>query len=1359
MAHIIPKLDLNKTPQSVDNNSLVFAKNIRLLSDGCLTGDSSIDEQEVIKVESAIIGSSNIKGKLVGEIVGVNNKIYFFVYNNSNSTSSIYEYDETEEISEGINPILLDTNWTYSGGEITGCVTINNTNEAILTICEYNCPNNVLVPIKHINLSHPSVNNESLYTQSPEIPLANLSLIDYYTETIPNGVYQFFIRYKISYEHYTNWFPCSRELYIASISETNTALGTLRHITPHTDSDKSFILGIDFVNEEAKSNYTHFQLGFIISHDNASNARVWKEFPIDYQSSIYFSYKEEDIKEISIEEITDITYDLYNVGNITSYRNKLYASNYIETNFNRNFHVNGNIKLESEAIDYNDSYEGFITPNIIEGTNYAESVTIDNNTLSIDDLYRNKQYVNKIINTTKTTSDFSYNTEIYQRAIDESINNGRYRVSIDYYINNIDIEIDNNGNLITLHPRSTSTGIEKYLYDKLSDAFALIIPLQGQLDDEKVGNLIEKYVSYYLTSYNDGNNYNMRLEAVDPANANFKLYINNNWINVNKYKVKYSRTITYIAELDYIIPSEGTKFYIDACTTTIETNFESSVIEKLLDVDISVLNNRTLLPFTTYDFYIHYVTKSGSILNGIYIGSKTLSEYYRKTYRVHQTGTVSRVKTISILASENINDYIQPDEEVAVLIENNTLQSNEIVYPMFNIEHSVSSNIKGWFISCYKHSNNVAQGFNINTDIFGHYRINCIESDILLYNLNKNITLVNDKGAVITNKAIYRSSGSDDTTVNALGNVGFISFTNDNNVELTNIVWIKNNIIIDNQTSTNKILTKITPIYDISETESNKDELNLPGFISIVKKPNIKNGDKYFISSPDVFEKDTDDNTLTEYTQKVDNVVSGGYIIHSNFNLNLLTLTTTVQPIQRNYKIEVDNQEVTKTQWFTPINSLIASTIYNHESTYYEFAKRTYIPIDTEKPHNIINYDNTVRSSNVDADESHRYIYKFYPNSYYNVPTNRGKIVKLFTILNNIYAHCEHGLFAFIDNKQLNTNNQSVVLLDSDVFDIGVQEILDSQYGYAGISNKEHSLVTKDSYIFYDAIVKTIYLFDGSNKIIPISESIKKVIEFTNPTNVLFVDDFPNNRFFINLKNASDNVCLTYNFISKSFISIHDIDFDKAFNSRSTAYFVKKSIFNLNTQYNVYKFDNKSIYYSSQREDIYYGHLYKKSLISVADENIEDNVVPSTIDIICNNKYELINTLEYINWISHLSREFHTNAAIEMGEENRENYCGDYIRVYSDQTYTPLLSLGNNDEGVLDPNSVLNGGYKKPSFNAGIWTFNYLRNIKPEDIPDTRTSDRASLIYGKYFVVRFLFNNRFFKLENIIFNTRNYGKI
>ena len=48
MARIVPKLNLNKTPQLVENNSLVFAKNIRLLKDGTIGPDTSLEEIETV---------------------------------------------------------------------------------------------------------------------------------------------------------------------------------------------------------------------------------------------------------------------------------------------------------------------------------------------------------------------------------------------------------------------------------------------------------------------------------------------------------------------------------------------------------------------------------------------------------------------------------------------------------------------------------------------------------------------------------------------------------------------------------------------------------------------------------------------------------------------------------------------------------------------------------------------------------------------------------------------------------------------------------------------------------------------------------------------------------------------------------------------------------------------------------------------------------------------------------------------------------------------------------------------------------------------------------------------------------------
>ena len=102
----------------------------------------------------------------------------------------------------------------------------------------------------------------------------------------------------------------------------------------------------------------------------------------------------------------------------------------------------------------------------------------------------------------------------------------------------------------------------------------------------------------------------------------------------------------------------------------------------------------------------------------------------------------------------------------------------------------------------------------------------------------------------------------------------------------------------------------------------------------------------------------------------------------------------------------------------------------------------------------------------------------------------------------------------------------------------------------------------------------------------------------------------------------------------------------------------------------------------------------------------------------------------------------------------RSQWAVDYIRVYSDSCCTELNNINHEDhynDKPLDPNV-----YKHPSYNQGVWSYNYLRNIL--DNKNTKQngnliSDESSLIYGKYFVVRFVFEQgRKFKLENVIFN-------
>ena len=62
---VIPKLNLNQNPQNCEEGSLMFAKNMRLDSDGSLVSDFGYNNI------SALAGK-----QIVGHIVGLDNIIY-----------------------------------------------------------------------------------------------------------------------------------------------------------------------------------------------------------------------------------------------------------------------------------------------------------------------------------------------------------------------------------------------------------------------------------------------------------------------------------------------------------------------------------------------------------------------------------------------------------------------------------------------------------------------------------------------------------------------------------------------------------------------------------------------------------------------------------------------------------------------------------------------------------------------------------------------------------------------------------------------------------------------------------------------------------------------------------------------------------------------------------------------------------------------------------------------------------------------------------------------------------------------------------------------------------------------------------
>lgn len=193
----------------------------------------------------------------------------------------------------------------------------------------------------------------------------------------------------------------------------------------------------------------------------------------------------------------------------------------------------------------------------------------------------------------------------------------------------------------------------------------------------------------------------------------------------------------------------------------------------------------------------------------------------------------------------------------------------------------------------------------------------------------------------------------------------------------------------------------------------------------------------------------------------------------------------------------------------------------------------------------------------------------------------------------------------------------------------------------------------------------------------------------------------------------------------------------------------------------------------------------------------------SYLDVIYNNDYNNSKSLESINYIlNYFDNRYSLNAKniYNVAEDGlRRRYAGYYLDVYTDETQTINLKLsdGSNDTDENNKDSFNHyDDYKFAKFDKGSWNFNYFRNgfnggnnelskdelaracnyiyynpstkqnevhaITEEDLKNSPLykSDNRSLIYGKYIVARFIFNNddaaHRFKLENITFNIQQY---
>lgn len=1484
---IKPKLYLNGSPQTAEEGSLAFARNMKIDNDGNLVSDYGYKTIAALKDYN-----------IVGHIVGLDDKVYLFTDkeeqieigdNLYKTVNTILEYDELDE-----TVTILKTGWKYSNGEISGYVSTNISGEKILTIGEYKEDDSI--PLKHINLSYCSyTDDESLYCQAPICPTANLILKDTYVKTIPNGVYIFFIRYKIRKDVYTNWFLCSRPIYGGCSEKITTFQGGLSYINLHKDSAKSFIFDLNFAQEENKNAYKEFQLGFIINHDEATDARTWKHFDINTKT-IYFDY--ENVEETNIDELLKVTYELYNVRNITAFKNKLYISNYKETNFNYNANLDDVIDLKVK-----DTYD--------------TSSNIPKASLNGYDLYYNSD--SEINYFDKTSTGFPISSILEQNQFDYNIDNlsenktispiaDKFQIgtfTVDWrngldpdvaFITKVENKLYNNcifgESFEKSYPISLSdmgmkiTGSDNYHGD-----YSLISPIEitnnndytikyknslynlgftcgfgSTLNSDEICNRFSPhdYNFFSFKAYNLGFTDKHRtfikdtiIEEIENRSFFAKAYIIIS-SGANSYKIGYKNYMdekTYagtdmnfnifykydnsrvMSKPDYRYNSY--KYYKDADLELVSPScFDTNEIDKELKARISSWVFNTIQPITKgisidnekNGYLILDLSKYGgntkTIVNNIQIVFRKID--FKVAYDEITTDDANFKANFNISMDSreyisncnfNFNSSLIVDSTPKIysqfpslmpfstyrpyihFVDNHNIITNGIKLKDIKTEGITNHNsvlslayklnidynniYKSFFISIKNIGDIIIEGFGYKKLENNTHILNFLELDTLLYNINDNITIIDNTGVVVTTTAKYYSSGSSNPSL-AFGNCGYVSWNNDETDYTNKKLYIK--IIRDFNDTIENNLIKASGYIPLTKTDDYIEVLEgyYGSWFCSVTKPDFNLSSSCYVSGKDIYSADrsTDSVKLKDFEGYVTVSPSNIYYIRSNFNLNYLTLTEDItDTIFSIGSAGSGNKQVAKV-----INSAILSYIYELKSMYKDFTNKTFSAYDKDYK---IQFNNTIRVSTVISDESYNNsIFSFYAEDYYNIPTDRGIIVNLFAIGNSIYAHTKNSFYKFDATKTIMSSNEDIKLQESEPFDVGLTQIFDSQYGYGGIENKESGCITFDSYFFYDNKNNHIFSYSGNGQIQLIDGSIYKFLTHFKPKSCRTIHDSANNRIFFEFCDIFGALfTLSYNYKSKSFVSFHDITLEKTFSTRNFSYSYLNRFdtlfvgdFNTNEEL-IAPFVANALYGTASRLSKISGDTSPRDYVVNYEKNSPigsyldkyNQSSPFVISIITfPREYirEVINSISYLaykieNIVEEKGKticniddctEFNWYNLLNKQIEN-ENPIKKLYVITDNCVSTPIE---NTVDDSARPNSLLD--YKGFKYDKGLWNTNYFRNAINRDniynypdqprINEIPNSDNYSLVYGRYFILNFNLTKDFpVKFEEIFINS------
>lgn len=1151
---IIPKLDLNRNPKEVKCGSLIAAKNVMTDDSGSyFTNEYGFGVSFETDTKDKDLDTSNHHSEYIVGVIPCNKEIVIFTYSAYETKARIYRKPDDGKAYE------VSTNWEYHGGKITGSYTYNYKGELIIVVAESDAidlnNNKVHVPLKTWNLDTGSTGLEHGIEESiPKIK------VDY---TITNGslncgVYTFFIRYQIDDYNYTKWFQITDDIIIINdegkdapihnFLDSKSALTRYNvdgNGNPITEFEPFLVNGNDKSNKgvyfalDIDKNYkfTKYQIGYIVKHNDAIDARIFNTYSIDITSLMFNSNTY--IEEESVDEMLREPVQLYDVKNVINYNNRIYISNYNEnvnedlTGNSKNVHVD----LETKNIA---SYSNSVvtTKQLVVTTNFAIGAST-----SVNDVWAADKYAKSVSgDLTEYVIKSDHITEFIRKFFTSSIKVFGYGTSI-----NIDHDnIENLPNNPKDEPYMTRSRFTLYI-GIISEGKNKQVAIYDSHTQKAIN--ISKIVirNGYIVITVGGSEYHMNKSIDFQVLIEQDLFFRNG--NTLTQRGFYNEQLIYNPPYNYTRGYGMNSSAYEA--TTVSSNNATSPFN----------NFRSLIPGQIYSFYIHYIRKDGSATNGFIIQNEVDEESGQDI--------IAESSDTGIKFDVVVNNVGNKLFKVPTVTEDST-----IVFPRFKVD-VIPSNYIGWFCSYEKVEDMAYPCTVINGELNGNrYTVTNTnfeyKEDSIQGNKFFSIKSENIKGDTETLTSHIKP------TIHPNVSFGIVPKSN---------IGDKLVVYNDNKDVYNKAVKTLYRITDnIYETGYSTDNYKYtPGFYNQDK---IVTYNKEIIANPTAsFVLNPDSQKLNGYTISMDNSYSynkyptNAYSIKQDYNEGAVSLTNEEGKALGVYYNKILSPD--RLRDFLELKECYKSAPLKSYTNY----SKDYID----------SFDKTIRRSNVISDESLVNGFKNFNVEEYKIITeNKGSITNIVGIGLYMLVHTQYSLFVFDRTPKLTQKSQLEI---PDVFDIDYQEVLPSNEGFGGLARKEESILSKHGYIWFDSVNKVIFKFENGKAEI-LSTNINNLIKTLDIDYVVFGEDLKTNRLLICIwlnklssKNNQYYITLSYNFNLNDYISLHDYAFTANYRTYNNSYFFNEKV----DRARLYEFDESETDYKNLASiyNVLYPTIYK----------------------------------------------------------------------------------------------------------------------------------------------------------------------